>query len=160
MSVSRPFTSLLFAAVILSCWGNSAGAQNSEFCQRLDQIIADRPNQFMSFKTGRFHKQTQEWDGRIKLPSLKHCRVDSEIKNYNCWIPGLRRANAGAAAMRLVERVSTCLGQQPEPKKVEVSRKLTRTKYPWKLPGGAEVEVILRAEKQPPDSSAVFLYVQ
>jgi hypothetical protein len=160
MPVARPFTRIPLAAVILSCWGKPAGAQNLEFCEWLDQIIADRPNQFMSFKTGRFHKQTQEWDGRIKLPSLKYCRVDSEIKNYNCWIPGLRRANAAAAAMRLVSRVSACLGQQPETKKVEVSRKLTRTKYPWKLPGGAEVEVILRAEKRPPDSSAVFLYVQ
>jgi hypothetical protein len=106
MSVARSSTRVLFAAVILSCWGSSSGAQNSEFCRRLDEIIADRPNQFMSFKTGRFHKQTQEWDGRIRLPSLKHCRVDTEIKNYNCWIPGLRRANAGAAAMRLVDRVS------------------------------------------------------
>jgi hypothetical protein len=33
VSGSRPFTRFLFAAVILSCWGNPSGAQNSELCR-------------------------------------------------------------------------------------------------------------------------------
>ncbi len=135
-------------------------AQESRFCSTLDRVMRDKPNDFETFKTGEYYDSTKEWDASIELPRLRTCRVDIELKNYNCYTVGLTATEANRSASDLKEIISGCLGTNPGAPRVKEDSERTRTVYVWPKKRGAEVELVLRLGKQERPRNSVFVYVQ
>jgi hypothetical protein len=87
MHLSRSFARA-FPIVVLAFAALGApqvAAQQASFCEALKRVMHDKPNNFETFKTGEWHERTKEWDASVQLPTLRTCRVDVELKNYNCF---------------------------------------------------------------------------
>ena len=147
------------AALALVC-AQHVMAQDSRFCSTLDRVMRDKPNDFETFKTGQYYDSTKEWDASIQLPALRTCRVDVELKNYNCYTVNLSATEANRSASDLKEIITGCLGGSPGAPRVEEDSERTRTVYVWPKKRGAEVELVLRLGKQERPRNSVFVYVQ
>ncbi len=157
---ARSITATLAISALALGWAQQVAAQGGSFCTTLERVMRDKDNDFMSFKTGQWHENTKEWDANIQLPSLRTCRVDVELKNYNCFTVNISATDANRSASQLKDQISGCLGGQPGSPRVEEDSERTRTVYVWPKRRGAEVELVLRIGKQDRPRNSVFVCVQ
>ena len=156
----NPVRLLCALALLFAATSSEAGAQqDGNFCPLLKRAMEAKPKGFAPLKTTPFHGETKEWDARVKLPGLQFCRVDLNLKNYNCWNTGLSRPWLIDAAEQLKLQIVACIGQPAGPEKTDESDETSRTIVSWDT-SGVKVDLIRRIGKQKTPKNSVFIYVR
>jgi len=147
-------------AVALMSLSTVPGSAQQDFCAVLMRVLADTPNKFLSFKTGRYHEKLKQWDANIFLPGMQGCRIDVEIDNYQCYNEGLSHRTADQQEKNLVSTVRRCLPGLSSTNRSKDEKGIVRSVVEWKTAEKRQVQVVKRHVKSRNNDDKIFVYVE